>query len=604
MSKWLDPSSYGVMFALATIIAVSGWIGVVAQRAVSRGSFLKGFFLGNRGLGVWAMALTATVQSGGTFMGVPSLIYSHGYIVALWIGSYMLVPLAGFAMLGKRLAQLSRRTDAVTMPDLMRGRFNSPAVGLATSLIILFFLTFMLMAQFKAGAIVMKLAWPGAADLTLAEDAAIELDQQYFIGLTIFNVVVVAYTLFDGFLASVWTDLFQSVLMAIGVSIMLFLALRAAGGLEEATKSAVRKIDQQKAAAPGNVAAAERAVADLHAARAAAVKPETDVAASAELQAAEDKLKHARETLANTAQDSGVDFVTGPGMKRDFLPLGLAFSFFVVWIWGGMSSPASVVRVMASKSTATLRRSIIVLAFYNLMIYLPLIAICICARSLMPNLAKSDEVVPRMALFLTKDLFGGSFVSGLILAAPFGAVMATVSCYLVVIASGIVRDVYQRFINPQATDHEIRRMTHIVMILVGAVALLANLNPPNYLQALVVFCTSGQTGAFFAPLVMACFWRRATKQGILSAMVAGSVAILVLYSNGWIRSWYGYGDPGIGQATEFRPYFLFGLEPIVWGIVVSGLAGIIVSLLTPPPDESLVSRMFDREPTSAPNATT
>ena len=38
-----------------------GWLGVVAQRAVSKGSFLKGFFLGNRGLGVWAMALTATV---------------------------------------------------------------------------------------------------------------------------------------------------------------------------------------------------------------------------------------------------------------------------------------------------------------------------------------------------------------------------------------------------------------------------------------------------------------------------------------------------------------------------------------------------------------
>ena len=106
MNKWLDPSSYGVMFALAVIIAVSGWIGVVAQRAVSKGSFLKGFFLGNRGLGVWAMALTATVQSGGTFMGVPSLIYSHGYVVALWIASYMLVPLAGFAILGKRLAQL------------------------------------------------------------------------------------------------------------------------------------------------------------------------------------------------------------------------------------------------------------------------------------------------------------------------------------------------------------------------------------------------------------------------------------------------------------------------------------------------------------------
>ena len=247
---------------------------------------------------------------------------------------------------------------------------------------------------------------------------------------------------------------------------------------------------------------------------------------------------------------------------------------------------------MASKDTATLRRSVIVLCFYNLLIYLPLIAICICARSIMPNLAKSDEVVPRMALFLTNDLFGGSFMAGLILSAPFGAVMATVSCYLVVIASGVVRDVYQRIINPEATDYEIRRMTRIVMILVGAVALIANISPPAYLQALVVFCTSGQAGAFFVPLVMACFWRRATKEGILASMGAGALTVLVLYATGWTRSWLGYPDPGIGQATDFRPYFLLGIEPIVWGIAVSGIVGIVTSLRTPPPSQELLDRMF------------
>jgi SSS family solute:Na+ symporter/sodium/pantothenate symporter len=574
MSKWLDPSSYGVMFALAVIIIVSGWIGVVAQRAVSKGSFLKGFFLGNRGLGVWAMALTATVQSGGTFMGVPSLIYSHGYIVALWIGSYMLVPLAGFAVLGKRLAQLSRRTDAVTMPDLMRGRFDSPAVGLATSLIILFFLTFMLMAQFKAGAIVMKLAWPGNTQLALSDDVSIspgaeEIDYGYYVGLAIFTIVVVTYTLFGGFLASVWTDLFQSVLMAIGISVLLVLTLKTVGGLESGTRAAVKSIDR-------SAAEARRRVDQHDAAIAAGRKEPTKDELAAE--------KYDRKTAKNV----GAAFVTGPGMGREFLPLGLACSFFVVWIWGGMSSPASVVRVMASKSTATLRRSIIVLGFYNLLIYLPLIAVCICARAIMPDVVSTDEIVPRMSIELTKNIPLGTFITGLILSAPFGAVMATVSCYLVVIASGIVRDVYQRFINPEATDYEIRRMTRIVMVLIGMVAVVANLRPPAYLQALVVFCTSGQTGSFFAPLIMACFWRRATKQGIIAAMIAGALTILVLYVSGFLR-----GDPGIGQATDFRPYFLLGLEPIVWGILVSGIVGVVTSLLTPPPREELVRKMFD-----------
>src|SRR6187431_1519372 len=128
----------GTLLALIVFIIASVWLGTVAQRAVRRGSFLKGYFLGNRGLGAWALALTATVQSGGTFMGFPSLVYTHGWAVALWICGYMVVPITGFGVLGKRLAQLSRKTGAITVPDLFRARFQSPALGLTASLLIMF----------------------------------------------------------------------------------------------------------------------------------------------------------------------------------------------------------------------------------------------------------------------------------------------------------------------------------------------------------------------------------------------------------------------------------------------------------------------------------
>src|SRR6266478_9934235 len=101
---------YGPLAALVAFIVASMWIGMLANKAMQAGTFMKGFFLGNRGLGAWALALTATVQSGGTFMGFPSLVYTHGWIVMLWISAYMVVPLTGFGILGKRIAQLSRKT--------------------------------------------------------------------------------------------------------------------------------------------------------------------------------------------------------------------------------------------------------------------------------------------------------------------------------------------------------------------------------------------------------------------------------------------------------------------------------------------------------------
>src|SRR5689334_16220974 len=116
MSDPLPSAGIGTLIALCLLIAASVWMGAMAQRVVQRGSFLKGYFLGNRGLGSWTLALTATVQSGGTFMGFPSLVYSHGWAVALWISAYMVVPLTGFGVLGKRMAQLSRRTNAITVP--------------------------------------------------------------------------------------------------------------------------------------------------------------------------------------------------------------------------------------------------------------------------------------------------------------------------------------------------------------------------------------------------------------------------------------------------------------------------------------------------------
>ena len=165
-----EEPGFGAILALLIVIAHFGLARHARAAGDQEGPFLKGYFLGNRGLGAWALALTATVQSGGTFMGYPSLVYSHGWVVAVWIGSYMVVPITGFGVLGKRFAQLSRRTGAITVPDLLRIRFGSPAVGLISSLFIILFMSSMMVAQFKAGAIVMKLTLPGTTSLVLSED--------------------------------------------------------------------------------------------------------------------------------------------------------------------------------------------------------------------------------------------------------------------------------------------------------------------------------------------------------------------------------------------------------------------------------------------------
>src|SRR5271165_6617715 len=188
----------------STLVALG--LGVVANRVASRkAGFLQKYFLGNRSLGAVAVALTAAVMSGGTFMGFPSLVYSFGWVVGLWIASYMVAPLTVLGVLGKRIGQLSRKTGAITLPDLFRERFGSPALGLLTSLLVMFFLTTNLVAQFKAGAVIMKIVLPSSAAGWLgAERALLQGDSAYLVGLLIFTATVVAYTTYGGFLAAIW----------------------------------------------------------------------------------------------------------------------------------------------------------------------------------------------------------------------------------------------------------------------------------------------------------------------------------------------------------------------------------------------------------------
>jgi len=60
-------------------VFVIAWL---SNKLLQNRNFLSEYFLGSRGLGVWAFALTlaATSSSGGSFMGFPAKIYSHGWV--------------------------------------------------------------------------------------------------------------------------------------------------------------------------------------------------------------------------------------------------------------------------------------------------------------------------------------------------------------------------------------------------------------------------------------------------------------------------------------------------------------------------------------------
>ena len=147
-------------------------------------------------------------------------------------------------------------------------------------------------------------------------------------------------------------------------------------------------------------------------------------------------------------------------------------------------------------------------AFYYSLIYFPLVIIFCCARILMPGMdAESDRIMPAMAVFLTENA-GVGWLAGLLVAAPFAAVMSTVDSFLLMISSALVRDLYQRNLNPNATETTIKRLSYLSTLVVGTAAMIGAINPPQFLQDLIVYTGSGLAASFLAPVLLGVYWPR------------------------------------------------------------------------------------------------
>ena len=548
-------SNYSAIFAFAIYIALVFVLAVLSNRLRQSKSFLSEYFLGSRSLGVWAFALTfaATSASGGSFMGFPSLVYTHGWILALWIAGYMLVPIVAIGLLAKRINQISRKTNAITIPDMMRGRFDSPSIGVVATYFIVFFMVFNLVAQFKAGSKILQTLLSGvplfesAVAMVGAVTGAIGIgaDPAYVLCLLVFGVVVVAYTTYGGFRAVVWTDVLQGFFMVGGVLFMLPVAIWAVGGLGKATEKlsqmkppqefrvsiegATRTLpknqwlfaplsgvesgddesdgdesdgdesnDDQPNDADGKRLFRVKETAEFPGSDRIYVLTVIEVTeipqkeiperVSLEPEFADLKLRLI-ERLSKESVAAG-KYVTVPGAKPNsneaFLPFALAISFYFFWTFSGAGQPSNMVRLMAFKDCTTLKRAIFTVCIYYSLIYFPIVIIFCCAKVLMPGWeTDSDRIMPEMASLLTQ-LIEMPWLAGVLVAAPFAAVMSTMDSFLLMISSSFVRDIYQRR-HPEVSESKIKRITYVTTIVVGVGAMVAAINPPRFLQDLIVF---------------------------------------------------------------------------------------------------------------------
>jgi SSS family transporter len=479
-----------VWFAFAVYLAATFYFAYLAHRKASRTGFMEDFFVAGRSIGPWVLGLTwiATAASGGTFIGSPALGHTFGWSVMLWICAYMVVATTGFGLFGRRVAELGRRTGALTFPDLLRDRFESQAIGTISGVAIIILYIAYLVAQYVAGARVIEVV----------------LGVPYHWGVLGFALTVSLYTAYGGFRAVAWTDAFQAVVMLVGVLVTVFFAVRKLGGLQ---------------------------------------------------------------AVYDGLQTQSPDLLTAPG-PEGFLSIPSAFSFFCVWALAGPAQPSTITRFLACRDSRAIKRACFLIGIYITLLYPCVIGIGIMGRVLVPELEAADHATPATILAVVPPV-----LAGFVLAAPLAAIMSTISSFLLVTSSAIVRDLYERNLPEPMSEKRARILSHLATFGVAGAALVFALHPPDFLQYIVVFAGTGLAATFFFPTILGIYWPRMNRAGCMAGILGGFGSFLLQY--------IAFGRVSLG-----------GFDPFVWSMIVSCLSTTGVSLATAPGPESLRKRYF------------
>jgi solute:Na+ symporter, SSS family len=173
------------------------------------------------------------------------------------------------------------------------------------------------------------------------------------------------------------------------------------------------------------------------------------------------------------------------------------------------------------------------------------------------------EIIPMTARLGLPTVLGAMLLGGV-----FAKIISTANNYLFSPATNIIHDVYERFIDRNASERRRLVVSRLIVVVLGIFALLQAAYFESVLKAALYAYTI--YGAAVTPAVMAVFfWKRTTTAGAIVSILLGTVITI-----GW----------------NLAGYELDAVYPALGASVVSL---ILVSLLTPPPSPEKWKPFFE-----------
>jgi len=241
-------------------------------------------------------------------------------------------------------------------------------------------------------------------------------------------------------------------------------------------------------------------------------------------------------------------------------------SFFLGFGIGGMVQPPIWQRFYIARSATVMRRTCLaLLVFYAIAINTaPFIGLA--GHVLVPGLKppKTDEVFQLMATqYIT-------WLAPIIVLGVWAAGMSTMDSQILSLGSFVSRDIYQRFIDPKASDKTLSRITQLALVAFAVIAFWGALARPGIITMIALVGVAALTN-LITPLIGATMWPRATREGAIAGLLGGIVGTILF------------------QFVVPAPW-RFGFFAGIWGLFINVILFFGVSYLTKPMPKAIQDR--------------
>ncbi len=443
---------------LAVYVGILFLIGILASRRIKN---MSDYYVGGKNMGFWAVAFSAraTGESGWLLIGLTGMGAIAGYSGYWVVAGELLGVLISWQFMAKRFKRRSDKYGAITIPDYLQSHFKSQThtLRIISAAVLVIFVTIYVASQM---------------DVTgIAFDSMLGIPYEW--GALIGFVIVLIYIFIGGFVAAVWSDLFQGVLMFFGLvllPVVIWFSMDHGTGVTEGLNAIDPTLTQ----------------------------------------------------VLGRSESGWMNLFTILGLSM----IGLGF----------LGSPQVYVRFMSIKSEKEIDKGKWVAMIFTLLTDAAAVTIGILGRIFFTKEGQDPEAIlgtgGEDVLSMVTNQFLPTILVAIFIAIVLSAIMSTIDSLLILASSAVTRDFYQKIFRPKLKSEDLTNVSRIVTVIMalaalGIAILLYNLYPERKIFWVMIFGWSGIAATFCPVIIMSLFWKGYSERGAIASMITGFVSVII-----------------------------------------------------------------------------